>query len=138
MLDEVREHRRRTLDAVPPRVPEDPRRRTPGWTSATLRRSRRRTTTVPEGFTSPEARPAVRQRARDGRRGEVDWSLAESLAIGSLLLEGTDVRLVGQDTRRGTFSQRHAALIDYETGAQFVPLCHLEGATGATRSATRS
>ncbi len=39
------------------------------------------------------------------------------------------MRLVGQDTRRGTFSQRHAALVDYETGREYVPLCHLEGAT---------
>ena len=80
---------------------------------------------------APEARPTVRRpRAEQvaswrgrlvARRGARDRHLA---------LEGTDVRLVGQDTRRGTFSQRHAALVDYETGAQFVPLCHLEGATG--------
>jgi 2-oxoglutarate decarboxylase len=63
-------------------------------------------------------------------KGDVDWSLAEALAIGSLLVDGTDVRLVGQDTRRGTFSQRHAALFDYETGRPYVPLCHLPGATG--------
>ena len=45
--------------------------------------------------------------------GEVDWATAEALAFGSLLLEGTDIRLAGQDTRRGTFSQRHAVLVDH-------------------------
>ena len=57
--------------------------------------------------------------------GEVDWGLAETLAYGSLLLEGRTVRLTGQDTRRGTFAHRHAALIDYHTEDVFVPLWHL-------------
>jgi 2-oxoglutarate dehydrogenase E1 component len=57
--------------------------------------------------------------------GDVDWALAEALAFGSLVLEGTKVRLMGQDSRRGTFSHRHAALIDYENGAQYVPLANL-------------
>ncbi len=60
-------------------------------------------------------------------QGEVDWALGEALAIGSLLLEGTDVRLAGQDTRRGTFSQRHAVLVDHVTGEEWVPLAHLVG-----------
>ena len=46
--------------------------------------------------------------------GEVDWALAEALAFGSLLLEGTDIRFAGQDSRRGTFSQRHTVLVDYD------------------------
>jgi 2-oxoglutarate dehydrogenase E1 component len=54
--------------------------------------------------------------------GEVDWSLAEALSFGSLLSEGTSVRLSGQDSRRGTFSQRHEVLVDYETGEEYVPL----------------
>ena len=54
--------------------------------------------------------------------GEVDWALAEAMAFGSLLLEGTDIRVAGQDTRRGTFSQRHAVLVDYATGAEYAPL----------------
>ena len=57
--------------------------------------------------------------------GDVDWALGEALAIGSLVLEGTNVRLIGQDSRRGTFSHRHAALIDYENGAQYVPLASM-------------
>ena len=122
------------LDAVPaPTVPDGPatRRRDRRRRSDAARDRGRTTTPCPTGSrctpsSSASSRPATTLVAS----GEVDWSLAEALAIGSLLLEGTDVRLVGQDTRRGTFSQRHAALIDYETGAQYVPLCHLDGATG--------
>jgi 2-oxoglutarate dehydrogenase E1 component len=55
----------------------------------------------------------------------VDWALAEALSFGSLLLEGADVRLAGQDTRRGTFSHRHAVLVDHVTGAEHVPLASL-------------
>ncbi len=57
--------------------------------------------------------------------GQVDWALAEALAFGSLLLEGTPLRMSGQDTRRGTFSQRHSVLVDYQTGAEWAPLAHL-------------
>jgi multifunctional 2-oxoglutarate metabolism enzyme len=79
--------------------------------------------TVPSGFTvHPKLVRQLEQRAEMFKSGEVDWSLAEALAFGSLLLEGTDVRLTGQDTRRGTFSQRHDVLVDYETGAEFIPL----------------
>ena len=55
----------------------------------------------------------------------MDWSCAENLAFGSLLLEGTPVRLSGQDSGRGTFSQRHAVLIDQRTGERWKPLNHL-------------
>ena len=79
----------------------------------------------------PEAGQAVRgPRRRCSPSGEVDWALAEALAFGSLLLEGTDIRLAGQDTRRGTFSQRHSVLVDYETGAEYAPLAHLDPEQG--------
>jgi 2-oxoglutarate dehydrogenase E1 component len=58
--------------------------------------------------------------------GEVDWATAEAMAIGSLTIEGHPVRLAGQDSRRGTFSQRHASLIDFETGEAWTPLDALE------------
>ncbi|HEX5529721.1 MAG TPA: 2-oxoglutarate dehydrogenase E1 component, partial [Methylomirabilota bacterium] len=62
-------------------------------------------------------------------RGEgIDWGCAEALAYGSLLLEGTPVRLSGQDSIRGTFSHRHGMLFDAETGAPYVPLNQLGGA----------
>jgi 2-oxoglutarate dehydrogenase complex dehydrogenase (E1) component-like enzyme len=55
----------------------------------------------------------------------IDWSTAEALAFGSLLLQGYNVRLSGQDVGRGTFSQRHALLIDQENNRSFVPLNNL-------------
>jgi 2-oxoglutarate decarboxylase len=58
-------------------------------------------------------------------QGEVDWATAEALAFGSLLIEGTDIRLTGQDSRRGTFSQRHAVLVDHTDGREWAPLAHL-------------
>ena len=64
------------------------------------------------------------QAFRDG--GPVDWGFGEALAFGSLLLEGTPVRLSGQDCERGTFSHRHAVLADIETGEKFTPLKNLD------------
>ncbi|HUO49704.1 MAG TPA: multifunctional oxoglutarate decarboxylase/oxoglutarate dehydrogenase thiamine pyrophosphate-binding subunit/dihydrolipoyllysine-residue succinyltransferase subunit, partial [Acidimicrobiales bacterium] len=86
------------------------------------------TVRVPEGFiVHPKLARQFEQRARMVADGEIDWPTGESVALGSLLLEGTDVRFAGQDSRRGTFSQRHAVLVDYETGAEWVPLAHLQG-----------
>jgi len=79
---------------------------------------------LPEGFEiHPKLVPFVRKRAEllEGK-GEADWSTAESLAFGTLLLEGVPVRLSGQDCGRGTFSQRHAILYDVRTGREHVPL----------------
>jgi 2-oxoglutarate dehydrogenase E1 component len=67
-----------------------------------------------------EARVAMVQEGE-----KIDWACAEALAIGSLLLEGTPVRLTGQDTQRGTFSQRHAVLHDVETDRPWAPLDHI-------------
>ena len=55
----------------------------------------------------------------------IDWAMAEHMAFGSLLMEGTPVRLSGQDSERGTFSQRHAVLIDQDTERRFAPLKHM-------------
>ena len=83
--------------------------------------------TVPDGFTvHPKLARQFAQRDDMVASGQVDWALAEALALGSLLYEGVDVRLTGQDTRRGTFSQRHAVLVDYTNGEEFVPLAHLD------------
>ena len=81
---------------------------------------------VPDGFTiHPKLERQFAQREELVAAGQVDWALAEALAIGSLMYEGVNVRLTGQDTRRGTFSQRHAVLVDYNTGAEYVPLAHI-------------
>ncbi len=86
-------------------------------------------TAYPEGFTPhPKLVRQFETRAAMYRdAGELEWSTAEALAIGSLVLEGIPVRLAGEDTRRGTFSQRHDALIDYENEHPWVPLDTLPG-----------
>jgi len=85
-------------------------------------------TTLPAGFkVNPKIKRFLDGRAqalKDG--GPVDWSLGEALAHATLLLEGTPVRLSGQDCERGTFSHRHAVLHDYETRERFTPLNHLD------------
>jgi 2-oxoglutarate dehydrogenase E1 component len=87
--------------------------------------------TVPEGFTiHPKLERQFAQRDELIAKGQVDWALAEALAIGSLLHEGVNVRLTGQDTRRGTFSHRHAVLVDYANAEEFVPLSHVGEGVG--------
>jgi 2-oxoglutarate dehydrogenase E1 component len=82
---------------------------------------------VPSGFhVHPKIVKLLEQRAEMGHgKRPVDYGFAEALAFGSLLLEGTPVRLTGQDSQRGTFNQRHAVLIDTETEREYLPLCHL-------------
>ncbi|MER6279256.1 multifunctional oxoglutarate decarboxylase/oxoglutarate dehydrogenase thiamine pyrophosphate-binding subunit/dihydrolipoyllysine-residue succinyltransferase subunit [Streptomyces sp900105245] len=80
-------------------------------------------TDLPQGFTvHPRVLPQLHRRTATLDTGAVDWATAETLAIGSLLLEGHPVRLAGQDSRRGTFGQRHAVLTDRLTGAEHTPL----------------
>ena len=84
-------------------------------------------TRYPEGFAiHPKVKRLLQQRLEMGHGSRsVDYGMAEALAFGTLLLEGIPVRLTGQDTRRGTFNQRHAALIDTQTETEYVPLEHL-------------
>ncbi|MGC8510498.1 MAG: multifunctional oxoglutarate decarboxylase/oxoglutarate dehydrogenase thiamine pyrophosphate-binding subunit/dihydrolipoyllysine-residue succinyltransferase subunit [Acidimicrobiales bacterium] len=128
VLDEVRTVPVPELHEVPlAEVFEDVPAPATGVARETLLRVARATTHAPEGFTvHPKLARQFDQRRALLESGQVDWALGEALAIGTLTLEGTNVRLVGQDTRRGTFSHRHAALFDYETGGQYVPLCHLD------------
>ena len=86
-------------------------------------------TNYPAGFTvHPKLGRQFEQRTKLFESGEVEWATAEALAFGSLVLEGVPVRLAGEDSRRGTFSHRHAALIDYETERVWIPLAELPGA----------
>ena len=88
-------------------------------------------TDFPDGFTvHPKVLPQLERRAEMIRTGPMDWATAEALAVGSLLLEGRPVRMAGQDTRRGTFSQRFAAVVDRRTNESWVPLQHLAGDQG--------
>ncbi|MDQ3294072.1 MAG: multifunctional oxoglutarate decarboxylase/oxoglutarate dehydrogenase thiamine pyrophosphate-binding subunit/dihydrolipoyllysine-residue succinyltransferase subunit, partial [Actinomycetota bacterium] len=83
---------------------------------------------VPEGFTiHPKLAKQFDARTKMYQQdGEVDWALGEAFAFGTLLLEGTDIRIAGQDSRRGTFSQRHAVLVDNVNEADWSPLAHLD------------
>ncbi|HXX90098.1 MAG TPA: multifunctional oxoglutarate decarboxylase/oxoglutarate dehydrogenase thiamine pyrophosphate-binding subunit/dihydrolipoyllysine-residue succinyltransferase subunit [Acidimicrobiales bacterium] len=130
-LDETRQAT--PAQAGPPSVPlPAPVTATPapatGVERSVVERLAAQATSVPDGFTvHPKLARQFDQRERMVADGEIDWALAELLALGSVLLEGTDVRMAGQDTRRGTFSQRHAVLVDYDTGEEWVPLAHLPG-----------
>ncbi|MCL9794439.1 multifunctional oxoglutarate decarboxylase/oxoglutarate dehydrogenase thiamine pyrophosphate-binding subunit/dihydrolipoyllysine-residue succinyltransferase subunit [Frankia sp. AgKG'84/4] len=78
---------------------------------------------LPDGFTPhPRLRPQIERRAQMVETGAIDWALAETLAFGTLLLDGRSVRLTGQDSRRGTFGQRHAVLVDRHTAEDHTPL----------------
>ncbi|MFY7897479.1 MAG: multifunctional oxoglutarate decarboxylase/oxoglutarate dehydrogenase thiamine pyrophosphate-binding subunit/dihydrolipoyllysine-residue succinyltransferase subunit, partial [Candidatus Planktophila sp.] len=78
---------------------------------------------IPEGFNiHPKLLPQLQKRAESINDGTIDWSTGEMLAFGSLLKEGRPVRLAGQDSRRGTFSNRHAVIIDKENGNEWTPL----------------
>ena len=104
-----------------------------GVEAVRLREVAERIATVPDGFSvHPKIQRGMDLRRRMGR-GEmpVDWATAEALAIGSLLWDGTCVRLSGEDSRRGTFNQRHAVVFDVETGAEHIPLRHLRPNQGA-------
>ncbi|WLP91459.1 MULTISPECIES: multifunctional oxoglutarate decarboxylase/oxoglutarate dehydrogenase thiamine pyrophosphate-binding subunit/dihydrolipoyllysine-residue succinyltransferase subunit [Gordonia] len=93
---------------------------------------------TPEGFT-PHSRvkPVLKRRLEMSREGGVDWAFAELLAFGSLVLEGRTVRLSGQDSRRGTFTQRHSVLIDRDNGSEYTPLNHLKPIDGDEESMGR-
>ncbi|MGA2432544.1 MAG: multifunctional oxoglutarate decarboxylase/oxoglutarate dehydrogenase thiamine pyrophosphate-binding subunit/dihydrolipoyllysine-residue succinyltransferase subunit [Acidimicrobiales bacterium] len=130
VLDEVRTVPVPSLEGVPvAEIPEDLAAPPTGVDRTTLLEIARVTMTAPEGFTiHPKLERQFVQRQALLDAGEVDWALGEALAFGTLVKGGSNVRLMGQDSRRGTFSHRHAALIDYENGAQYVPLANLESA----------
>ncbi len=87
----------------------------------------RRLSKFPEGFSvHPRLERILKRRVETVERGAgIDWATAESLAFATLVVEGTPVRLSGQDSSRGTFSQRHSVLTDTKTGEHYVPLNHL-------------
>jgi 2-oxoglutarate decarboxylase len=80
----------------------------------------------PPNFTPhPKLQKMLEKRAAMVSEGGIDWAMGELLAFGSLLMDGVPVRLAGQDSRRGTFVQRHSVLIDRENGAEYTPLASL-------------
>jgi 2-oxoglutarate decarboxylase len=121
-----------TRDAAtaPPMAPE---RKVPGVddlktaiSRETIERIARSQVELPEGFTvHPRLLPQLQKRAKMIEDATIDWALGETLAFGSLLLEGRPVRLAGQDSRRGTFGHRHAVIVDRATGGEHTPLANL-------------
>ena len=80
----------------------------------------------PTGFTvHGKLQQLLKKRTEMSREGDIDWGFGELIALGSLLVEGTNVRLVGQDSRRGTFVSRHAVLHDRQNGQKWLPLANL-------------
>jgi 2-oxoglutarate dehydrogenase E1 component len=100
-----------------------------------LREINRALLTVPEGFTiHPRLQRILSRRHNaldDPNEAGIDWSMAEGLALASILADGIAVRLTGEDVERGTFSHRHAVLNDAETGAQYLPLQSIPQARAA-------
>jgi 2-oxoglutarate dehydrogenase E1 component len=87
---------------------------------------------VPEGFTvHPKLVRQLERRPEALEQGEIDWGQAEALAFASLVVEGTPIRLTGQDTERGTFSHRHLVLHDAHTGEKYTPMQSLPEATAS-------
>jgi 2-oxoglutarate dehydrogenase E1 component len=115
-----------TSEAPPP--PDQP---PPTW--ETLKKLNTTLLTVPDGFqVHPKlVRTLERRRAAfDSPDAPIDWGHAETLAFATLLADGVSVRLTGQDTIRGTFSQRHVALYDARTGARYIPLEQVAAQSG--------
>ncbi len=106
---------------------EDPRRGNTGVAAEELRAIGKKITTVPQGFAVHKTiQRFLDNRAKAIETGDgIDWSTAEALAFCTLLKEGHRVRLSGQDSERGTFSQRHSVLFDQETEARHTPFNHL-------------
>jgi 2-oxoglutarate dehydrogenase E1 component len=108
-------------------ITDDDRRGKTGVSLDRLRAVGERITAVPQGFNVHKTIARFLENRRTTIKvGEgIDWSTAEALAFGTLLDDGFPVRLSGQDSERGTFSQRHSVLIDQETEARYIPLNHI-------------
>jgi 2-oxoglutarate dehydrogenase E1 component len=108
-------------------APDDDRQGDTGAPIELLKEVGRALTTIPQGFhLNRKIARQLEAKAAAFESGEgIDWATAEALAIGSLCAEGTHVRMSGQDSGRGTFSQRHAVFFDQENESRYVPLNHV-------------
>ncbi len=138
-MDTFRDKLERALQETRDSTPEPPAEvpRTPvagvlppvetGVERETLEKVVQAVTSWPEDFTvHPKLGRQLEKRRSILDNDAVDWAMGEALALGSVALEGTPVRLAGQDSRRGTFSQRHAALVDYAGGPDWMPLANVD------------
>ncbi|MEF2074084.1 2-oxoglutarate dehydrogenase E1 component [Consotaella aegiceratis] len=110
-----------------PEGSDEPRRGVTGVPMKTLKEIGRKLSTVPEDFNVHRTiQRFLENRTKMIESGEnIDWATAESLAFGTLVTEGHPIRLSGQDSERGTFSQRHSVLYDQETEDRYIPLANL-------------
>ncbi len=128
VFTEVREATTHPSDwTTVPDYPDKPAGETATAISAeTLKRIADVHVTPPEGFTvHPKVQPQLQRRATAITEGPIDWGTGEILALGALLMDGRPVRLAGQDSRRGTFVQRFATIIDRVNADEWTPLSHL-------------
>ncbi|RKN06482.1 multifunctional oxoglutarate decarboxylase/oxoglutarate dehydrogenase thiamine pyrophosphate-binding subunit/dihydrolipoyllysine-residue succinyltransferase subunit [Streptomyces radicis] len=111
---------------VPAPKPEFPVSVETGVSAEVVKRIAESQVNIPDRITvHPRLLPQLQRRAAMVEEDAIDWAMGELLAVGSLLMEGTPVRLAGQDSRRGTFGQRHSVLIDRKTGEDYTPLLYL-------------
>ncbi|MGA8112554.1 MAG: multifunctional oxoglutarate decarboxylase/oxoglutarate dehydrogenase thiamine pyrophosphate-binding subunit/dihydrolipoyllysine-residue succinyltransferase subunit, partial [Actinocatenispora sp.] len=95
--------------------------------AATVRRIGEAHTQLPDGFVpNPRVAKILERRAKMAVEGGIDWAMGELIALGSLVLQDVSVRLAGQDSRRGTFVQRHSVVVDSQSGAEYSPLSRLD------------
>ncbi|WP_255954886.1 multifunctional oxoglutarate decarboxylase/oxoglutarate dehydrogenase thiamine pyrophosphate-binding subunit/dihydrolipoyllysine-residue succinyltransferase subunit [Streptomyces odontomachi] len=127
VFTEVREATQQPSGAEVPEVqPEFPVAVQTAISEEVVKRIAESQVNIPDRVTvHPRLLPQLQRRATMVEEDAIDWGMGETLALGSLLLEGTPVRLSGQDSRRGTFGQRHAVLVDRETGQDYTPLLYL-------------
>ncbi|MPY82810.1 MAG: multifunctional oxoglutarate decarboxylase/oxoglutarate dehydrogenase thiamine pyrophosphate-binding subunit/dihydrolipoyllysine-residue succinyltransferase subunit [Actinophytocola sp.] len=128
VFNEVRELEKHPIKASPSveEAQQVPAQVPTAITSETLQRIGDAFVNLPDGFTPhPRVKPVLQRRHKMSREGTIDWAFAELLAFGSLGLEGKLVRLSGQDSQRGTFTQRHFMLVDRENGKEYAPLQNL-------------
>jgi len=128
--DEAKKHREQFVIEEFAQVPADEIAQPIPSTAAdynTLAKVIEKCTTLPEEFHLHPKLKSLLDKRRDTLKGApIDWGFAETLAFGSLVLEGTPVRLAGEDVSRGTFTQRHLEFSDHETGEGYIPLKHLD------------
>ncbi|MFG2817972.1 multifunctional oxoglutarate decarboxylase/oxoglutarate dehydrogenase thiamine pyrophosphate-binding subunit/dihydrolipoyllysine-residue succinyltransferase subunit [Kitasatospora sp. NPDC048365] len=126
VFSEVREASAQTTSANGRPVADFPVNIQTGISEEMVKRIAASQVNLPEWLTvHPRLLPQLQRRAASVEDNTIDWATGETLAIGSLLMEGHPVRLAGQDSRRGTFGQRHAVLIDRNTGEDYTPLLYL-------------
>ena len=123
LLQEAFEHHEDDAEVLVDVSPTDNETPVTGVGSTLLAELNRYVTTPPDGFTvHPKLRRVLDARVGLFTEGLADWAMAEYFAVGSLADDGTWVRISGEDSKRGTFSHRHAAFVDYETGEQWIAL----------------